>query len=65
MDFRLSEASLSEALDSERDSDEVLIGLQCAGCGYEMWVHVRPKVPTEIKCFRSGCGTQTTINLSL
>lgn len=62
MDGRLAESAFNEAIDSERDADEIVIGIQCHGCDYQLWTHVRPNVPTEVRCCRSGCGAIAIVN---
>lgn len=64
MDGRLGQPTFQEAVDSERDSDEFVIGIQCHGCDYQLWTHVRPDVPTEIHCFRQGCGTSSVFTVT-
>lgn len=61
MDGRLGHPTFQEAVDAERDSDEFIIGIQCKGCDYQLWTHVRPQVPTEIRCFRRGCEASVVI----
>lgn len=61
MDGRLADPTFNEALDSERESDEIVLGIQCHGCDYQLWTHVRPEVPTEIQCFRQGCHAKTIV----
>ena len=64
MDGGLADPTFQEAVDAERDRDEIILGIQCHGCGYQLWTHVRPHVPTEIRCFRDGCGSVTVITAS-
>lgn len=59
MDFRLADPTFEEAKDAERDRDEIVVGIQCHRCDYQLWTHVRKGVPTEIKCFRAGCHALT------
>lgn len=61
--MRLAEPTFEEAKDAERDPDEIIIGLQCPGCDYQLWTHVRKGVATEIKCFRAGCGALSGITI--
>jgi hypothetical protein len=63
MDGRVGEPTFQEAHDSERDSDELLIGIQCHGCDYQLWTSVRPHVPTRIQCFREDCRSARIITL--
>ena len=63
MDGRMGEPTFQEAVDSERDSNEIVIGIQCHGCDYQLWSHVRPDVPTKIRCFRAGCESSTVLTL--
>lgn len=60
MDFRLADASFEESKDAERDANELVIGVECAECGYQIWTQVRPGVETEVKCFRP-CGGVTIV----
>lgn len=63
MDGRTGEPTFQEAVDAERDEGELVIGIQCYGCDYQLWTHVRLSVPTEVRCFRQGCGAVTEIRL--
>lgn len=62
MDGRLGHPTFQEAIEAERDSDEFVVGIQCHGCGYQLWTHVRPSVPTQIRCFREDCQALTLLN---
>lgn len=65
MDGRLAQPTFTEAVESERDSDEFVIGIQCHGCDYSLWSHVRPGVPTEIRCFRDDCQAPSVVTASI
>lgn len=64
MDGRLASGTFQEALEAERDNDERLIGIQCYGCDYQLWTHVRLGVDTEIICFRGYCKAVTVIEIT-
>lgn len=52
MDFRLGDATKEELA---YENDETSVGVECVGCGYEIWIAVRDNVPTQVKCFRGEC----------